>query len=83
MWSTKLCVPGGTLVQARAGDTCSPAWVYFTGICAPSANAVVVKVSGGRAGAAGWPAGAWASTGAKEREGEKGGEQMSTHVVVL
>jgi hypothetical protein len=48
MCRTKLSVPGGTLVQFNAGDTCSAACVYFTGICPPSGNAGVVNVSAGR-----------------------------------
>src|SRR5262245_61994062 len=56
---TKLCVPAGTFVHLSSGETCSPACVYFGGICPPSAHAVVVRVIGaGR----GWapPAGFWA-----------------------
>jgi hypothetical protein len=47
---TKLCVPGGMFLQVSAGDTCSPACVYFAGICPPSGNAVVVSVIAGRGG---------------------------------
>ena len=47
MCRTKLCVPAGTFVHASAGEIGSPACVCFTGICAPSANAVVVSVSAG------------------------------------
>ncbi len=50
MCSTKLTVPGGTLVHVSAGDTCSPACVYLAGIGSPSGNAVVVSVSAGRGG---------------------------------
>ena len=53
MFSTKLTVPAGTFVHVSAGDTCSPACVYLSGITPPSGNAVVVSVRGGAAGAAG------------------------------
>ena len=43
-------VPGGVLVQFSAGDTCSPACVYFTGIGSPSGQAGVVSVIAGRGG---------------------------------
>src|SRR5688572_23235360 len=52
MFSTKLTVPAGTFAHVSAGDTCSPAWVYLSGITPPSGNAVVVSVRGGAAGAA-------------------------------
>src|ERR1700743_2720783 len=51
--STKLCVPAGTLVQVRSGETALfPAtWVYFKGMTVPSAKAVVVSTIGtGRTG---------------------------------
>jgi hypothetical protein len=53
MCRKKLTVPGGVLVQLSAGETCSPAWVYFAGIGSPSGNAGVVSVIAGRGGWAG------------------------------
>jgi hypothetical protein len=50
MWRKKVTVPGGVLVQLRAGDTCSPACVYFTGIGSPSGHAGVVRVIAGLGG---------------------------------
>src|SRR5262245_44039732 len=46
MCNTKVTVPAGVFVHASAGDTWSPACVYFAGICPPSGNAVVVSVIG-------------------------------------
>jgi len=46
MCSTKVTVPAGVFVHVSAGDTCSPAWVYFAGIWLPSGKAVVVNVMG-------------------------------------
>ena len=47
---TVVTVPGGVLVQLSAGNTCSPACVYFTGIGSPSGHAGVVRVMAGRGG---------------------------------
>src|SRR4051794_26925028 len=52
MSSTKLCVLGGGFVQLSWGETCSAAWVYFTGISSPSGQPLVVNVIEGGAGAA-------------------------------
>src|SRR5215217_1802795 len=38
---------GGVFVHVSAGDTCSPACVYFAGIGSPSAHAGVVSVIAG------------------------------------
>src|ERR1043166_5003068 len=57
MLSTNDCVPAGTFVHVIAGDSPSPtatpgaAWLYFTGICPPSAKPATVIVIGGAAGA--------------------------------
>ena len=71
MFSTKDCVPAGTLAHAIAGDVPSPgaapsaAWLNFTGISPPSGNPVTVSVIAGAAGAPPrWPAGACAINGA-------------------
>src|SRR4029078_5351413 len=61
MCRTKFCVPGGTLAQFKAGDTCSPACVYFGGMGSPSGHAVVVNAIAGRGGAAGCPPGVCAN----------------------
>src|SRR5215470_4723137 len=53
MFSTNDCVPAGTFVHVIAGDNPSPvatpgaAWLYFTGICPPSAKPATVIVIGG------------------------------------
>src|SRR5215831_14025484 len=57
MFNTNDCVPAGTLLHEIAGDSPSPtatpgaAWLYFTGICPPSAKPATVIVIGGAAGA--------------------------------
>src|SRR5580765_7785272 len=54
MCSTKLWVAGGALVHVSAGEVWLPAWVYLTGIWAPSANDVEVsRIAGGAAPGAG------------------------------
>ena len=52
MWSTKLTVLSGTLVHCNRGEIgFGSDCVNLAGISAPSANAVVVRVRPGRAGA--------------------------------
>ena len=47
MISAKLIVPAGALSQLKAGDTgVALAWVYLSGMTAPSANAALVSVMG-------------------------------------
>src|SRR5579871_771999 len=54
MISAKLRVPAGTFSQLKAGDTGAVlAWVYLSGMTAPSAKAELVKVIGVGGGAAG------------------------------
>ena len=55
-------MPGGTCDHFNSGDgACAPAaWVYLSGITAPSSQALDVMISGGVAGprpAPRWPAG--------------------------
>src|SRR5579863_958139 len=53
MINAKLIVPAGTLSQLKAGDTgVVLAWVYLSGMTAPSANAVMVSVMGVTGGGA-------------------------------
>src|ERR1700760_4436341 len=58
---TKLCVPGGAPVQERGGET-AVVDAYFSGIGAPSANAVVLRIK--REGAGAGRAGGVAACGA-------------------
>src|SRR6266702_6763105 len=52
--SAKLWVPAGALVQASAGETgAGTAWVYLSGITAPSAKDELVRPMGAGGGAAG------------------------------
>src|SRR5437870_13841177 len=61
LFSTKVTVPCGTLLHSSFGDTgVATLCVYFAGISAPSANAVVVSVRPGPAGPRPPPAGGWA-----------------------
>src|SRR6185503_8228713 len=71
MFSTKDCVPGGTLPQLIAGEVPSPgaapgaAWLNLTGICPPSGKPVTVSVIAGGGGAPPrCPPGAWAAAAA-------------------
>src|SRR5262245_50267715 len=61
MWRTNVTVPAGVFVHVNAGDTCSPACVYFAGIWPPSGNAVVVNVMGRGAGPPAAGCCAWAA----------------------
>src|SRR5262249_50392508 len=56
MISAKLMVPAGTFSQLKAGETGDVlAWVYLSGMTAPSAKAELVSVMGvGGGGDAGW-----------------------------
>ena len=48
-WTTRAtdCVPSGRKLQASGGDTSAPSPVYFAGIEAPSAKAVLVSSGSG------------------------------------
>ena len=67
MCNTKLCVPGGTFIQVRAGDTCSPAWALRRDRVAVGEGRRRQAMAGGRISP---PTAGWARCLAGGREGQ-------------